>query len=100
MELGRLGRLIRGGSVSIADVKAVIREGIEACDEAKKVMVTIRDGLASTQALANATTHGSSHPTVTRGLSALDEADHEAELVLRRIRASVDAANGYLGTLG
>jgi hypothetical protein len=86
--------------VSIADVKATIGEGIEACDEVTTTIATIRDTLNSTQALAVATTHDSSHPAVTRGLSSLREANHETELVLRRVHASTEAAGRYLGTLG
>lgn len=69
-------------------------------DEAKKVIVSIRDNLNSTRALATTTTDKSSHPAVTRGLSMMDEADHEAELVIRRIQASITAAERYLGTIG
>ncbi|RKR89331.1 hypothetical protein BDK92_3675 [Micromonospora pisi] len=86
--------------MSIEDAKAAIRKGIEASERAKS---TIRDAdshgrLAHTLALSTA--HDSRHKAVERGFDCLREAEHEVDLVLRRIEVSTDAANRYLGILG
>jgi predicted phage gp36 major capsid-like protein len=86
--------------VSIEEVKATIRGGIEAIDEAETVIASVRDKLRSTRSSAAATTHGSTHETIQRGLRTLAQADYEAELTLRRLNASTAAAGGYLGLVG
>lgn len=86
--------------MSIEEVKATIRNGIEAIDEAETVIASARDKLRSTRSSAASTTRGSTHETVQRGLRILAQADHEAELTLRRLHASTTAAGKYLGLMG
>jgi hypothetical protein len=86
--------------VNVEQVKATIRQGIEACDEAESVIGSVRDRLRSARTLTTTTTYDSRHSAVERGLASLRAADHEAELVLRRLYASTTAARGYLGSIG
>jgi hypothetical protein len=87
-------------AVSVNEVKNTIFEGIESFDEAESTIVATRDRVNSAHTSAAATTRDSSHPDVQRGLSALKSADHEAELLLRRIHASTAAAKRFIASIG
>jgi hypothetical protein len=86
--------------VNVEEVKATIRQGIEACEEAETVIASVRERLSSAQRLATTTTYDSRHHAVERGLGSLHEANHEIELVVRRLHASVAAARSYIGSIG
>lgn len=86
--------------MSVEQVKATIAAGTAAIDEALQITALVRDSTGSARSAAAATAQGSVHDAVQRGLRLLVEADHEADLTIRRLRASTSAADRYLGLIG
>jgi len=86
--------------MSIEDVKTTIRDGIGASEQAKRAIQDAGSQGGSARTLAQATAHDSRHKAIERGFDCISEAEREVELVLRRIKASTDAANRYLGIMG
>lgn len=86
--------------MGIDEVKAVLRTGIDAGRDATDAMRSVQHEVASIYTTTVTTTHDSAHHAVVMAASRLHEAAHEVGLVLRRLQASREAANRYLGAIG
>ncbi|WP_159104504.1 hypothetical protein [Plantactinospora sp. BB1] len=88
------------GAMSVGEAKARLRQGVTSAGAARKIIEGIVPETADTIQLARHTVHDSRHLEVTKGLETLKAAVDELELVLRRLDASVKAADEYRETLG
>ncbi|MEK8107666.1 hypothetical protein NKG94_26280 [Micromonospora sp. M12] len=86
--------------MTIGDVKATIRKGDQALDNARMSIEKAHARLADATALAIATLQDSERGEAQESRKALHEAANEVELVLRRIKAAKDHAAAYLAIIG
>ena len=86
--------------MSIEDVKATIRQGTQALDEAKGTIEKAGTSLTDATGLALATLHDSSHEHASEARHLLAEAGREIDLTLRRIGVAKEHARKYLANLG
>lgn len=86
-------------NMSVDEVKATIRQGVEASDQAKQLLESVRDRVCQAQALAQTTTHNSQHEAVVRGMGLIAEAVREITLTQRRIAGGASAVERYVKAL-
>ncbi|MFF0230418.1 hypothetical protein [Micromonospora sp. NPDC005254] len=86
--------------MTIGDVKATIRKGDQALDNARMSIEKANARLADASALAIASLHDSQSDEAQESRRALGVAADEVELVLRRIKAAKDHAAAYLTIIG
>ncbi|GAB3141271.1 hypothetical protein GCM10027290_13670 [Micromonospora sonneratiae] len=86
--------------MSIGDVKATIRAGNEAAEDAVATFKQAVRRAAEADGLARRTVDGSQAEEVQEALKALTAAEIEINRTLRRYKAAVDRANAYLIRLG
>jgi hypothetical protein len=86
--------------MSIDEVKATIRAGEQALDEARTTMERVGAELAEATGLALAVLTGTEHELAGKARSTLAEAQREIELTLRRLAGAREHARRYTAALG
>lgn len=86
--------------MSVDEVKGQLREGTDDLRSAGAIIHSVRETVRSCHVAAIAVLTDSQHPHVTTALHQLREADHESELVIRRIEDGTDSAEKYAKALG
>jgi hypothetical protein len=86
--------------MSIGEVKATIREGVQAAREGCATIEQATAQVAEAVAGARSATHDTRDPDVKRCFDELAAATHEADLTIRRFVASIDSANAYIVSVG
>jgi hypothetical protein len=86
--------------MSVGEVKATIREGIQAAREGCATIEQASTQIAEAVAEARSASHDSRDPDVKRCFDELVAATREADLTIRRFVASIDSANAYIASVG
>ena len=86
--------------MAIEAVKATIRQGNQAVDDAKRTMESANADLIDGTAMVLAALHDTGNEEAEQARKKLSDAAHEIKLTLRRLAAAKSQAESYLETLG